>query len=96
MDQARQGNFGFNRRTPATFPAAAPAAAATTTPKAAAAAVASMEDSNITAEDLGDQAMEEEEQVVLSMSQFMSLASQAGVEVPEDGFVAAVDELNFY
>ena len=92
-DQARQGNFGFNRRTPATFPAAAPTASA---PKAAATVVASVEDPDITTEDLGDQAVEEEEQVVLSMSQFMSLASQAGVEVPEDGFVAAVDELNFY
>ena len=92
-DQARQGSFGFNRRTPTTFPSAAPAApaapAATTT-----AAVATVEDSEIAAEELGDY-VEEEEQVILSMSQFMSLANQAGVEVPEEGFVAAVDELNF-
>ena len=92
IDQSRQGNFGFNRRTPATYPAPTPT---TSAPKAAAAAVASVEESDIVAEDLGDNAAEEEEQVVLSMSQFMSLASQAGVEVPEEDFVAAVDEWNF-
>ena len=92
-DQARQGNFGFNRRTPATFPSATPAAPAAPAPTAAA-AVATVEDSEITAEELGDY-VEEEEQVVLSMSQFMSLANQAGVEIPEEGFVPAVDELNF-
>ena len=57
--------------------------------------MASVEESDIVAEELGDNAAEEEEQVVLSMSQFMSLASQAGVEVPEEDFVAAVDEWNF-
>ena len=91
-DQARQGNFGFNRRTPASFPAATPTP---TAPKAPAATVAAVEETDIAAEELGDYAAEEEEQVVLSMSQFMSLASQAGVEVPEEGFIPAVEELNF-
>ena len=38
---------------------------------------------------------EEEESVTMSMSHFMALTNQAGVEVPEDEMIAAMADVNF-
>lgn len=53
-----------------------------------------MEEGDVVAEELGDQ--EEDEVVTMTMSQYLALSSQAGIEVPEEEIVAAVDTLNFY
>ena len=84
-NQARQGNFGYNRRSPSTFPAAT--ASAASAPK-----VASLEEAE--GQDQHDEE-EEEESVTMSMSHFMALTNQAGVEVPEDEMIAAVADINF-
>ena len=85
-NQVRQGNYGFNCKTPTSFPTAA-----ATAPKAAAA----IEEADIPVEDLGG-GEEEEDNVTMTLSQFMSLTNGAGADVAEEEAVAAIADLNFY
>ena len=99
VNQPRQGNFGFNRRTPATFPtaaaaAAAPTAAAAPSQSAAKQTVAAVEETEVT-EGACCAELLEEESISVPMSHFISMATQAGIEVPEDGLIAGIEELNF-
>ena len=86
-NQARQGSFGFNRKTPSSFPTAT--APASTVPKT----VAAVEEVDSNAQELFDE--EVEESVSVPMSHFMALTNQAGVEVQEEDMIAAVADLNF-
>ena len=90
-NQQRQGSFGFNRKTPNTFPAAAGRGQGATKPT-----VALVEEQEIKAEDLDDGGLGEEEAITIPMSQFLSMATEAGYEVPEESMVAGIEELNFY
>ena len=56
--------------------------------------VAAMDEPEIPAEELCEEA--EEDSVTVPMSQFLSIATQAGIEIPEDSMVAGIEELNFY
>ena len=100
-NQQRQGNFGFNRRTPSSFPTAAAAGQGATAGQnttvgqsANKTTVAAMDEPEIPAEELCEEA--EEDSVTVPMSQFLSIATQAGIEIPEDSMVAGIEELNFY
>ena len=93
-NQQRQGNYGYNRRAPASYPANSNSGGNGNTAQRPANPVATMEEGDVVAEELGDQ--EEDEVVTMTMSQYLALSSQAGIEVPEEEIVAAVDTLNFY
>ena len=106
LAQHRQGNYGYQRRTPANYPqravapAAAPAPAAAAAPVAVAqgAAQAAMEayDANdVTTEELGATAYVEGE-IPVPVSDLMTLINRAGFDQPEDYAAAAIDDLNFF
>ena len=79
-------NFAYQRRTPATFTTNTTQTRPTTT-------IAAMGETELGAETL---AMEDEEgSVTLPFSDFMNLTNMAGVEVDEDEFAAAVEDVNF-
>ena len=87
--QPVQGNYGFQRRTPTSFPSTG------TQPQAVAGAAAAAVDTEqeIPVEDLTQEVPEE--QVLLPLSRFMALATTADIEVPDEDLVAAVDAFNF-
>ena len=96
-NQQRQGNFGFDRKTPPSFQAAtAPTGqGATANQNAARNTVATVDEPEIQAEELYEEEAEEDS-VTIPMSQFLSIATQAGIEIPEDSMVAGIEEHNFY
>ena len=79
-------NFTYQRRTPATFTTNTTQTRPTTT-------IAAIGEAELGAEALG--AEEEEEQVTIPMSEFMNLTNMAGVDIADEEFVAAVDDVNF-
>ena len=54
-----------------------------------------MDEPEIQAEELYEEEAEEDS-VTIPMSQFLSIATQAGIEIPEDSMVAGIEEHNFY
>ena len=89
LNQQVQGNYGFQRKTPTTFPGS------TAQPQGNTVAAATndeeeQEDNTETAE--GE---EGEENVVLPMSAFMALTTGAAIEVKDEDLVAAVEGINF-
>ena len=89
-NQPRQGNFGFQRRTPASLQTAPKVNAA---PRTAANPVAAVEEVQIAAENLDDG--DDEEVVAMKMSDYLCLIDSAGAEVPEDCYATAVSQQNF-
>ena len=88
--QGLSGNFGFQRNTPTSFPAAsAPRGAAPQN----SATVAAVEETTVQSEMLNAEGGEE--MVSVPMSDFLSIATAAGVELNDGNMVAAVDEWNF-
>ena len=90
-NQQRQGNFGFDRKTPPSFQAAtAPTGqGATANQNAARNTVATVDEPEIQAEELYEEEAEEDS-VTIPMSQFLSIATQAGIEISEDSMVAGI------
>ena len=89
-NQPRQGNFGFNRRTPASFPANQ-----AQTQNAAKTAVAAADETEIAAAEWDNGEAADEETVSVPMSQFLSMATQAGVELSDENMIAAMGEMDF-
>ena len=96
MQQPRQGNYGYNRGTPTSFPQtnAKPTTAASTQPKSTN-ATAALEDKECPAETLVGAEGEEEETVTVSMAEFLWMSTKAGVEIPDEDLILAVEDLNF-
>ena len=108
MQHAKQGNYGFQRKTPGSFPAGAqgqmvqtnataPSAAAnSTTAVVPANTVAAMEETEISAEPL--LAFDDQDPgVVLPYSDYIHLTGQAGFDSNgiELAAVSAIEQLNF-
>ena len=89
-NQPRQGNFGFNRRTPASFPANQ-----AQTQNATKTAVAAADETEIAAAEWDNGEAADEETVSVPMSQFLSMATQAGVELSDENMIAAMGEMDF-
>ena len=79
-------NFSYQRRTPSTLTTNVTQTRPVTT-------IAAMTDSELGAEQLTME--EEEENVTLPMSEFLNLTNMAGMDVNDDEFVAALDDVNF-
>ena len=98
--QARQGTYGLQRKTPTSYTPIAQSNSqqnAPTAPSATAAktAVASMEEAEINADPLFAVDEEEEEQTVtLKLNEFVQLHAQAGLDPDQIQLAAAVDTLN--
>ena len=92
-NQPRQGNYGFQRRTPQAPPAATAPPPANTANSANTATVAAVEQTEVAAETLG--ADGNADMVTINMADFLSIATQAGIDLNDENMVAAVDQWNF-
>ena len=91
--QQRQGNYGYDRKTPTTFPPASSANTNQTTPKSntpAAVVEVEEEQETLVGAEGGD-----EQKVNISLTDFYFLADKAGVQIPDDDLVQAVEDMNF-
>ena len=91
--QQRQGNYGYDRKTPAAFPSAPAANVSQNTPKsttAAAVEVGEEEPETLVGAEGGD-----DQNVTISLTDFYFLTNKAGLQVPEDSLVQAVEDVNF-
>ena len=90
--QQRQGNYGYDRRTPAAFTPAANSNQAPSKPATTAASVDVEEEEETL---VGAEGGDEEDKVTISVTEFLSLADKAGVQCAEENLTQMVGDLNF-
>ena len=95
--QQRQGNYGYDRKTPTAFPSAPAANLNQSTPKSTttAAVVDVGEEEEQEQETLLGAEGGDEQKVSISLTDFYFLTNKAGLQIPEDDLVQAVDDVNF-
>ena len=85
-NQQRQGNFGFQRKTPTTITTNVTQTQPTTS-------VAAIEESEVAAEEIEPDA--DSNFIRLPMREFINLSTMAGIAVEDNEFEAPIEQLNF-